>query len=172
MLDRVREALFSTLGERVTGARVLDLYSGTGSLGLEALSRGASFVRFVERDAATRRVLVENVDALDVADSCEVIGGDALAAAARATPERLGAEERWIDLVLCDPPYALWKELRRRRGVLEALADAFRARLAPGGIAVLHTHPRDLAERELAFAAGARARDYNNSRLWYLEGAG
>jgi 16S rRNA (guanine(966)-N(2))-methyltransferase RsmD len=64
MLDRVREAIFSTLGERVEDARVLDLFAGTGALGLEALSRGARALRLVERDPRVVALLRENVDAL------------------------------------------------------------------------------------------------------------
>ncbi|MEZ6014844.1 MAG: RsmD family RNA methyltransferase [Planctomycetota bacterium] len=174
MLDRVREALFSTLGEAVDGAQVLDLYSGTGSLGLEALSRGASFVRFVERDAATRRVLAENVALLDVGGEAEVLVGDALAVRARETPARFlepegGADAaRWVDLALIDPPYPHWKELAQRKAILATLEDLLARRARPGATLVLHTHPRDVAERELRFAASAEARDYNNSRLWYL----
>ena len=65
MLDRVREALFSTLGDQVEGARVLDLFAGTGSLGLEALSRGAKEARFVERDRRALERLADNVQTLD-----------------------------------------------------------------------------------------------------------
>lgn len=187
LLDRVREALFSTLGDKVEGARVLDLFAGTGSFGLEALSRGASFARFIERDTATRRVLAENVEALGVGVEVEVQGGDALAVRARETPGRFTEDppeegaapapsveptaERWIDLALVDPPYPLWKELAQRQRILAALTDMVTRRAAPGAVIVLHTHPRDVAERELHFAAHAEARDYNNSRLWYLSQA-
>jgi len=172
----VREALYSTLGDAVEGARVLDLFAGTGANGLEALSRGASFARFVERDGGTRRVLASNVEALGVGDEAEVHGGDALAPRARELPQRLVAEpeaaeadaRRWVDLALIDPPYPVWKELEQRRRVLAALADLLARYAAPGAVLVLHTHPRDLAERELRFASSIEARDYNNSRLWYL----
>ena len=59
--DRVKEALFSILGERTTGARVLDLYAGTGSIGIEALSRGASHVTFVETDREALRLVRSNL---------------------------------------------------------------------------------------------------------------
>ena len=179
ILDRVREALFSTLGEQVEGARVLDLCAGTGPCGLEALSRGASFVRFVERDAATRRTLQANVQTLGVAAESEVLGGDAFGPRAREAPERFVEEDagelleaveaaRWCDIAFVDPPYPQWKELSQRREILAALEDLYRTRLRAGGVIVLHAHPRDLAERELRFAAACEARDYNNSRLWYL----
>lgn len=180
ILDRVREALFSTLGEKVEGARVLDLFAGTGACGLEALSRGASFVRLVERDAETRRALQANVELLQVSGEVEVLGGDALAERAREVPARFAEDQdtreltdaiavgRWLDFALVDPPYPAWKELAQRKKILATLEDLLLHRARPGAVIVLHTHPRDVAERELRFAASLDARDYNNSRLWYI----
>jgi 16S rRNA (guanine(966)-N(2))-methyltransferase RsmD len=96
--DRVREALFSILGARVAGARVLDLFAGSGALGLEALSRGAGAVTFVERAPAALRVLRANLEALGA--EAEVVRGDA--------PKWLRAASagaRQYDLVFLDPPY-------------------------------------------------------------------
>ena len=78
--DRVRESLFSILGEEVSGARVLDAFAGSGALGLEALSRGASAAVFVERSRRVRQVLELNVQALRFADRCRIMGGDAMSA--------------------------------------------------------------------------------------------
>jgi len=98
--DRVREAIFSMLGD-LRGARVLDLFAGTGALGIEALSRGAERTVFVERDAAALAALRANLRALDLSeDQAEVRRGEALAALRSA---RAGAET--YDLVLIDPPY-------------------------------------------------------------------
>src|SRR5437870_5104997 len=78
--DRVREALFAMLGE-LDGARVLDLFAGTGALGIEALSRGAEGAVFVERDAAAARLLHANLAALDIgAPEAELRRADALSA--------------------------------------------------------------------------------------------
>jgi 16S rRNA (guanine966-N2)-methyltransferase len=92
--DRVREALFSMLGD-VSGARVLDLYAGSGALGIEALSRGAAEAVFVERDPRAVAAIRRNLDALGLADT--VVRQDALRFVARA--------EGTFDLVFCDPPY-------------------------------------------------------------------
>jgi 16S rRNA (guanine966-N2)-methyltransferase len=92
--DRVREALFSILGD-VSGARVLDLYAGSGALGIEALSRGADSALFVERDQAALVALRRNLDA--VGARAEVRRQDVLRFLARP--------EGTFDLVFCDPPY-------------------------------------------------------------------
>ena len=92
--DRVREALFSMLGD-VGGARVLDLYAGSGALGIEALSRGAGSAVFVERDAKAVAAIERNLSALDVETT--VAKQDVL--------RFLGRAEGAFDLVFCDPPY-------------------------------------------------------------------
>jgi 16S rRNA (guanine966-N2)-methyltransferase len=93
--DRVREALFSILGE-LDGVRVLDLYCGTGALGIEAVSRGAAEATLVDaKPAAARR----NVEALGLSERCKVVRADAVRYL-RRTRDR-------FDLVFCDPPYRL-----------------------------------------------------------------
>lgn len=100
--EAVREAWFSVLGDRVTGSRVLDLFAGSGALGLEAISRGASRVCFVESNRAVARVLERNIVSLDVGGRATVRFGDALTVAEGLS--RAGARE-W-DVALADPPYA------------------------------------------------------------------
>jgi 16S rRNA (guanine966-N2)-methyltransferase len=98
--DRVREGLFAMLGE-VEGASVLDLFAGTGALGVEALSRGAARVVFVERDAGAVRVLRDNLSALEIQPiAAEVRRSDVLRALRSAR-----TREDTYDLVLIDPPY-------------------------------------------------------------------
>jgi 16S rRNA (guanine966-N2)-methyltransferase len=92
--DRVREALFSTLGD-VSGARVLDLYAGTGALGIEALSRGAASAVFVERDPRAAATIAANLRSLGLDERVRRV--DALRFIARA--------QGTFDLVFCDPPY-------------------------------------------------------------------
>jgi 16S rRNA (guanine966-N2)-methyltransferase len=98
--DRVREAWMSILGAAILDARVLDLFAGSGALGLEALSRGAAHVTFVELHPASLEALERNIAALDVADRVTVYRGDAMRYAERA-------EERAFDIVLADPPYSI-----------------------------------------------------------------
>jgi 16S rRNA (guanine966-N2)-methyltransferase len=96
--DRVREAWMSILGDALAGARVLDLYAGSGALGLEALSRGAESVVFVELNPPSLRALEANIAALGVGSRVTVRRGDALRYAGRL-------EAGAFDLAFADPPY-------------------------------------------------------------------
>ena len=121
--DRVREALFARIDPE--GAAVLDLYAGTGALGIEALSRGAERVAFVERSARCAEVLRQNLVSLELAGRCEVVVAETLRALSR-----LGERGRRFDLVLLDPPYAS----DEATGALAALA---RSELLPEGAMVV-----------------------------------
>ena len=114
--DRARETLFALLGN-VSGARVLDLFAGTGALAIEALSRGAASAVLVDSDPGLAR---RNVEALALSERCEVVRSDALRYLART-------EDRF-DLILCDPPYALAGRIapELQRLVPERLAEAGR----------------------------------------------
>lgn len=96
--DRVREAWMSILGQRIGGADVADLFAGSGALGLEALSRGAAHVTFVERSRRAIGVLERNIRSLEADGVTTVVRGDALAHLHRLDPAR-------CDLALADPPY-------------------------------------------------------------------
>lgn len=96
--DRVRETLFNWLGQRLDGLRCLDLFAGAGALGVEALSRGASEVVFVERDRAVAMALRKNLELIRESVKARVIQGDALAS--------LGTVSGPFDVVFVDPPYA------------------------------------------------------------------
>jgi 16S rRNA (guanine966-N2)-methyltransferase len=104
--DRVREAWMSIVQMELPGARALDLFAGSGALGLEALSRGASFVDLVEEDARTLRVLQANVDALGAGDRCSIHRADAIAFAKRLH------DRAPYDLCFADPPYRLGLAVR------------------------------------------------------------
>jgi 16S rRNA (guanine966-N2)-methyltransferase len=100
--DRVRVTLFDVVGPAVRGARVLDLFAGSGAVGIEALSRGAARVVFVERDPAALRALRGNLAALGASRAAaRVVAGDVLAVLPRLVPP-----EGAFDLVFLDPPYA------------------------------------------------------------------
>lgn len=97
--ERAREAIFSVLGERVAGARVLDLYCGTGALAIEALSRGAAHATLVDRDT---RAALGNVERLGLAVRAELVRSDVSRWLARTAGER-----QTFDLVFVDAPYRL-----------------------------------------------------------------
>jgi 16S rRNA (guanine966-N2)-methyltransferase len=106
--ERVREAIFDVLGP-VEGLRVLDLFAGTGAMGLEALSRGAAHCVFVESDRAVATVLRANIQALDFDPVSRVVASNYYAAASR-----LVAEPAPFDLLFLDPPYRMLPEVEAR----------------------------------------------------------
>lgn len=100
--DRVKEALFAILGTAVVDATVLDLFAGTGSLGIEALSRGARFCVFVDKDRRAVSVIRDNISATGFAEQALILLVDALGSFSKM------AERGYrFDLVLCDPPYRI-----------------------------------------------------------------
>ena len=129
--DRVKEGLFSAIQFEIEGRRVLDLFAGTGQLGIECLSRGAASAVFVDRRADAVKLIRENLKLTELADRARVVAGDSM--------EFLQSLKERFDIVLLDPPYAA--------GLLEpaiAHLTAFDI-LNPHGIIVAE-HP---AERSL-----------------------
>jgi 16S rRNA (guanine(966)-N(2))-methyltransferase RsmD len=116
--DRAREGLFFSIGGDVPNAEVLDLYAGSGALGIEALSRGAERAVFVERNRAALRTIRENLDRTTLADRAEVVGSE-VSTFITGTRDR----HRRFDLVLADPPYDL--DAKEVQGVLQGLADGW-----------------------------------------------
>ena len=129
--DRAREALFSMLGD-VAGLDVLDLYAGTGALGIEALSRGAARATLVDVDAGVARA---NVVALRLEDRAQVLAADAL--------DFLRSGGSSFDLILCDPPYRLAARLG------PDLDPLMRSRLRPGGSIVVESSAREPLDLDL-----------------------
>lgn len=145
--DKVREALFSILGE-VEGLQVLDLYCGTGALGIEALSRGATTATLVDTHTALVR---RNASELELGDRADVVRSDALAFLRRT--------RRRFDLILCDPPY----KLAARLG--PDLQQLLPRRLAPDGLIVTESAARAPLELGLPLE---RERRYGDTalRVW------
>ena len=126
--DRVKEGMFNILQFDIEGRRVLDLFAGTGQLGIECLSRGAASAVFVDRRADAVKLIRENLKTTDLTDRARVVAGDSM--------EYLKSVREKFDLVLLDPPYAA--------GLLEPVI-AHIARfdiLAPHGI-IIAEHPAD-----------------------------
>jgi 16S rRNA (guanine966-N2)-methyltransferase len=158
--DRVREALFSRLDHRdlLAGSRVLDLYAGSGALGLEAASRGASAVLLVERDTAVAELARRNVAALGLTG-----------VSVRAEPvERLllaGPGGSAFDLVLADPPYDLGEETLA--GVLAQLVQG--GWPVEGAVVVLERSTRSPQPRWPERLEPADERRYGETRLWFAQ---
>jgi len=156
--DRVKEALFSILTPRLAGARVVDCFAGSGALGIEALSRGADRVAFVEREPGSLALLRGNLERLGsgAADRVRVVAADALAP---STWTGLGP----VELVLADPPY--------RRGLGEALLSVLAgAGPWPEGALVVVEHESGVEPGHPAWLR-TRERRYGDTALSFYERA-
>jgi 16S rRNA (guanine966-N2)-methyltransferase len=161
--DRVREALFSSL-ESLTdldGARFADLYAGSGAVGLEALSRGATFTLLVEADARAARSIRENITALRVSGSAHLV--TAKVATLVAAPPEGGA----YDVVFADPPYAVGDD--EITALQQALVD--NGWIAPDGVVAIERSTRTAVRgTPLTWVDGItseRSRRYGETTLWY-----
>ena len=151
--DRVREAMFMAL-EPLAGMRVIDLFAGSGALGIEALSRGASWVDFVEASFQARRALASNVATLELGPRCK-IWSLRLPGGVR----RLASALRQADLVLADPPYGG----SRVRQILDLLGEP--ATLRPGSRVVVEHHSKDEVPERAGALACERRRRYGETTI-------
>jgi 16S rRNA (guanine966-N2)-methyltransferase len=126
--DKLRETLFNILAPHVTGARVLDGYAGTGAVGIEAVSRGAAHVTFIEKDRRAAALIEENLAVCGVGEGYTIRCAEVIAAL-----HGLPAADAF-DLILLDPPY----DIENAHAALDAAAS----RLAPGGLVVLERATR------------------------------
>lgn len=154
--DRVRKALFDTLGEEVKGARVLDLFAGTGAVALEALSRGAAHATLVDISPQAVRIIRDNAEALGYTDRVEVLRGDA-----PKIVEKLARRGRRFDLVFVGAPYK--PELAT--STLQALASC--APLRPGAWVVVETFHKEDPGDFFPPLKQVASRVYGETRLTY-----
>jgi 16S rRNA (guanine966-N2)-methyltransferase len=124
MKDRVRESVFNLLGTQVIGSHAIDLFAGTGALGLEAISRGAACATFIERHLPTVKLIEQNIAALGVGDRTSVVFGDAFGWSAAYEPTDAAPLT-----VFCSPPYDFYVE--RRQQMMELIARWIK--LSPAG---------------------------------------
>jgi 16S rRNA (guanine966-N2)-methyltransferase len=150
MTDRMREALFSSIAMLVPDSIVLDLYAGTGSMGLEALSRGAATVTFVEQDRAALGALRTNIETVGCGG--RVVAGDVDRFLGRASGE--------FDLVFVDPPYAV-----ALPSLLETL-KAVSSLLAQNGLVVVHRWHGEQLPESIDDLALVERRQYGGAELW------
>ena len=156
--DKLRETLFNVLAPRIEGARVVDAYAGTGAVGIEALSRGALEVAFIEHDRRAQALIAENLAECGIATGYTIVRNSA-----RGAFESFG-DRAAFDIILLDPPYTASES--EVTDVLTAAGD----HLAPGGVVVLERARR----RTVPDAAGRleRSRDVvsGDSALTFYEG--
>jgi 16S rRNA (guanine966-N2)-methyltransferase len=159
-LALVRGAIFNSLAPRLGGARVLDLYAGSGAMGIEALSRGAAAAVFVERNPACAAAIRRNLEHCRLDD----IGAVRVATVEEAVEEQDGA----YDVILADPPFQTgrtWSEDPSSHRIAERVA----ALLAGNGVLVFRQDKRDPTPREWPGLAIRRERTYGRSRVLFCE---
>src|SRR5215475_5663453 len=166
--DRAREGLFGTILSMVgslAGARVLDLYAGSGAVGLEALSRGAEHVLLVEHGARARNVIRENIEAIGLPGAVLAAGTveRVLARGPAAAGGQDGADRDRYDVVFADPPYALPQAGVSR--VLSLLAG--HGWLAPGALVIVERATRSGPLNWPDGFVADRARRYGEATFWY-----
>lgn len=153
--DRIRETLFAIVEPELEGARVLDLFAGAGTLGIEALSRGAARATFVERGAEAVKALRRNLAATNFGARSEVVAANVIA--------YLDSRPRGpFDVVFCDPPFA-------DVGIAEATLghDGLRSAVAPDGLVVARAHGKHLPAVP-AFVHIARVKEIGEEKLLFL----
>ena len=156
--DRLKESVFAILAPVLDGARVLDGFAGSGALGIEALSRGASSVVFVEQDGRAAGLIARNLAHCRITDGYVMIRGE-FTRALRQLPA-----DRRFDLALLDPPYDL--------ADLAPVVEAAAGRMAPGGVLVLeHASRREAPAGAGAFAVVRQVKAGDSTVTFYREAA-
>ncbi|MBN1635668.1 MAG: 16S rRNA (guanine(966)-N(2))-methyltransferase RsmD [Deltaproteobacteria bacterium] len=147
-LDRVKEAIFSTLQMNIEGAEVLDLFAGSGNLGIEALSRGALCATFVDKARICTKVIEKNLKTLGILEKSGIITAD--------IRSYLKVCNRSFDLIFADPPY--------NKGLASQLAPHVYKLLNSGGILVLEHSPQ-----ELITIQSWKNRSYGDTMITYIQ---
>jgi 16S rRNA (guanine966-N2)-methyltransferase len=158
--DKLRETLFNVLAPRMAGARVLDGFAGTGALGIEAISRGAAHVVFIEVDRRAQALIADNLTRCGVVEGYTMVR----ASVSRGLSQlRLRPDFAQFDIVLLDPPYG-----EAPTAVLQGMAEV----VAPGGLVVLEHARRQPAPERVGLLERVRALTSGDSALaFYADGS-
>jgi 16S rRNA (guanine(966)-N(2))-methyltransferase RsmD len=151
-IDRVREAVFNIIAAQVSGAKVLDLFAGTGAMGLEALSRGAQFCLFVDQGAQALRLISVNIELCGVQERSRMIQG-----AVNSVVRRLGSENELFDLIFMDPPYG--------KGYIKKSLELVGEIAAYNALAVAEHHIKDESPKVAGIWQKDRERRYGDTLI-------
>jgi len=165
-LEMARQAVFNILGQDMEGLRVLDIFAGSGIMGIEAMSRGAASALFVEKDRAAVACMMRNLEKTKTLDCARVITADAY------QPKRFLKAGDEFDLVFLDPPFAVFADAESRAR-LNTLVDALLSSpsLAPGATVILRMPRAAHLEPLASLAAVDDDRSYGHSRILFLRRA-
>jgi 16S rRNA (guanine(966)-N(2))-methyltransferase RsmD len=170
--DRLRETLFNVLAPRIRGARFLDLYAGSGAVGLEALSRGATNVTFVERAPAALKMLRRNLEQLGIETGYE-LRAENVAAFLRAATKKIpkpgpheGVFPKHYEVVFIDPPYDAGQEYS---ATLELLGEPERGVLAPGALIIAEHRRKQALEEQYGCLKRTRLLEQGDAALSFYE---
>lgn len=152
--DKVREALFSILGDKVVDSRFLDLFAGSGGVGIEAYSRGAKEVVFVDASYESIKILKKNLEKTKIINETEVIHSDYALAI-----ERLSNQGRKFDIIFIDPPYKLGIALEAAVKIQE------KKLLSKNGIIIIEHESKDIMPETTGILEKFKEKKYGNIRL-------
>ena len=165
MLDRVKESLFNIVRGEIQGAKVLDLFCGSGALGIEALSRGAQRCIFVEVNEELAELACANLELCGFTHTAQVLQADVFTLPETPAP----SEGLPATLVFVDPPYAAVDAPNERARLFRAIEALTRTWVAPGALVVLHHSPMPHAVWPTQALRERDKRVYGNSQLTFLE---
>lgn len=154
--DRVKESLFNIISKKIYGAKVLDLFSGTGNLGLEALSRGAETCTFIEKNNDTYKILAYNVENLGFASSSQLYKSDAFSAL-----ELLGRNNKKYDIIFLDPPYSMGLVEKSIKRIKELVL------LDKNGIIVSECDEKDSVPENIYDIKIYRSEKYGRTKIYF-----
>ena len=163
MGERARQAVYNVLGDRVDGARVLDLFAGSGCLGLEAISRGASRTVFVESSRDAVAIISRNIEKLRFSDHAKILQTDVF------HPVLYATEAASSDIIFIDPPYVMVRSLTAESPFGSFLAELSASAIpSPGCIIVLGHHRESVVEERFGNLVLVDRRHYGTNGVAFL----
>lgn len=154
--DRVKESLFNIISKKIYGARVLDLFSGTGNLGLEAISRGAELCTFVESNNSTYKILAFNIESLGFIANTELYKRDAF-----DVLETLGESNKKYNIIFLDPPYSMGLVEKSIKKISELMV------LEENGIIVSECDEKDIIPENIYDIKIYRTEKYGRTKIYF-----